>query len=128
MVKCGLPSCILKLWNDGKNGVYKSTGRSFRKAYMPFLTKMTTVLLDLASKNPEVEACIKTEPLWEAYQKGEYEATRANELKQLGGGTEKKANTFEPETEPPSESKVEPAQSEEGPKEPSENKYANDGL
>ncbi len=81
---------LLKLWNEGKSGTYKSTGRTFRKAYMPFVTKLATMLLELGRKNPEVAALLKSEAEWEPYINGEYKATLASESKQLGGAPEEK--------------------------------------
>ncbi|MDR3737290.1 MAG: hypothetical protein P4L10_17390 [Acidobacteriaceae bacterium] len=81
---------MLKLWNEGKNGTYKSSGKAFRKAYMPFITKLTTTLLELAKRSSEVAELLKNEPLWEAYVNGDYKLIVTNESKQLGGGPDKK--------------------------------------
>ena len=127
MVSCKLPTVLLKMWNEGKAGVYKSTGKPFRKAYVAFVIKMSTMLIELAKKNPEVAATLKAEPMWEAYQNGEYKTARANETKALGGGPEKK----EPESEPfltdtlaevQAESKEDTTPEDEN-KEPTESKY-----
>lgn len=96
MNNCKLPSVLIKLWNDGKTGVYKSTGKPFRKAYMPFITKLTTMLLDLSKRSSEVADLLSKEPQWEAYINTEYKATINNENRQLGGGHDKKDSEDEP--------------------------------
>jgi len=85
---------IIILWKEGKQGVYKSTGKSFRKAYMPFLTKLTTLLLDQQKKSPEIEEAIKAEPAWETYLNTEYKPTYTVENKPLVQGPEKEPDPF----------------------------------
>lgn len=85
MVDCNLPLWILKSSKSGKEGLYSSTKRNFRKAYMPFTTKFTGLLIELKQRNSSTQELIKGLPEWERYEGEEYKTVTARQSIQLGG-------------------------------------------
>ena len=51
MVPTKLPSALIKLWTN-QNATYKSTGKTFKKPYAPFITVLSNLLVDQAKKYP----------------------------------------------------------------------------
>jgi len=105
VVDAKLPNTLLKLWAESKTGVYKSTGKQFKKAYVPFVTRLSNMLIDQAPKIPMIAKCLAgidvlfigsiDEPMWLAYQNGDLKATNINENKTLGGGVGKDSSKEE---------------------------------
>jgi len=71
---------ILKLWGEGQTGVYKNSGKRFRKAYLPYITKLTTLLIEL----PNASDFLKDTSGWKEYQAMDYKLTIDNECLELG--------------------------------------------
>jgi hypothetical protein len=71
---------ILKLWGDGQTGIYKNSGKTFRRAYLPYITKLTTLLIE----SPNTSDLLKDIAGWKEYQAIDYKQTIDNECFELG--------------------------------------------
>lgn len=67
-----------------------STGKPFRKACAPVVTKLATLVLELSESHPEVASLLREEE-WERYE-SEHRATVEEESKQLAVGTERRTS------------------------------------
>lgn len=94
MVDCNLPLWVLRLVKEGKEGVYDSTKKNFRKAFMPFTVKLATLLIDLRQRIEFVHELFNSVPEWEKYESEEYKVMIEKQSIQLGGSRN------EPESDP----------------------------
>jgi hypothetical protein len=86
---------VLRLYKEGKEGVYASTHKNFKKAFIPFAIKLTALLIDLKQKEALILDFIKNFPEWDKYETEEYKSIVAKQNIQLGGGSRNEPDPFE---------------------------------
>ena len=97
MIDCNLPLWVLRLYKEGKEGLYVSTRRNFKKAFFPFAIKLTVLLIDLRQKETSVVDLFKSLPEWNKYETEGYKNIVAKQNISLGGGGRNGSNSFEVE-------------------------------
>ena len=64
MIDCNLPQWVTQLWIIGKLGVYNKNMKSFRNAYVPYLTKLRSLIIEIVKENKEINDFINSVSGW----------------------------------------------------------------
>jgi len=88
-IKCDLAEWIILFNKESNQGKYRSTGKSFNKAYTPFINKLASQLFSLTESNQKYKDYLNSKPAWKEFEAGDYKKRLEKETKTLGGEPDK---------------------------------------